>query len=218
MTESTKNNLQKTQEILSEAFQKYSRPLFAASYGKNSVVMLHVAKELFGKVPAPVMSIDTGFWFPEVIELMHQLRMEWDLEIIRITRYHPEAKEVPPSDIFDTEELKIKPMNWLIKGYSADAVISAVRKDGNPTREKTQFFEPRDDHMRVNAVLEWSEDDLWDYIHEYNVPYCSLYDQGYRSLGDWPFTQKAENGGDERSGRDQDKEKVMERLRKLGYF
>lgn len=65
-------------------------------------------------------------------------------------------------------------------------------------------------------VLHFTEEDIWTVTKNTNTPYCELYDEDYRSLGEAPFTHKS--GNSERSGRDQDKEEQMKKLRKLGYF
>jgi 3'-phosphoadenosine 5'-phosphosulfate sulfotransferase (PAPS reductase)/FAD synthetase len=67
--------------------------------------------------------------------------------------------------------------------------------------------------------LHFRESDIWDYIKKFKVDYNPLYDKGYRSIGEKPFTKPVREAGDpERAGREKDKEKIMERLRALGYF
>lgn len=70
--------------------------------------------------------------------------------------------------------------------------------------------------MRIHPLLEFTEKDIWDYIKNFGVPYLKLYDQGYRSIGEKPFTKKTKST--ERSGREKDKEKIMGRLRDMGYW
>jgi phosphoadenosine phosphosulfate reductase len=198
-----------TKKLIKEAFEKYKRPLVAASYGKNSTTLLYIIRQMYGKIPCPVLSNDTGFWFPEVEKFMHKLRKEWDLEIIKITRYHPKAKDKPPDAIWHTKELKIMPMLLAIRGYGADVVIDAVRERGK------DYVEKRAGSVRVHPLLHWSEDDIWLYIKSNDIPYCELYDKGYKSLGDWPFTKLSKN---ERGGRDKKKEEMMKKLREAGYW
>ncbi len=92
----------------------------------------------------------------------------------------------------------------------------AIRRDEHESRSKEECISERKNHMRVHPILDFTEEYLWEYTKKNNVPYCSLYDQGYRSLGEKPFTKP---GGDtERAGRDKEKELIMKRLRQLGYF
>ena len=74
------------------------------------------------------------------------------------------------------------------------------------------------DYFQANPILAWTEMDVWAQTMAAGLPYCELYNQGYRSLGCMPCTAKSRPGQDERSGRDQDKESRMASLRALGYF
>ena len=83
-------------------------------------------------------------------------------------------------------------------------------------------------HTRISAILDFTERDIWDNTRLNNIPYCSLYEIGYRSLGARTTSSPAAVGvpaweqdienTPERGGRRQDKEEAMERLRKLGYM
>jgi phosphoadenosine phosphosulfate reductase len=67
-------------------------------------------------------------------------------------------------------------------------------------------------------LLHWSESDVWRYLKERNIPVNPLYAKGYRSLGCEPCIKPTPKDGAERSGRSQDKEEIMARLRALGYW
>ena len=83
------------------------------------------------------------------------------------------------------------------------------------------------EHTRIRSILNFTEKDLWDAYAAFKIPHCVLYEQGYRSLGakttskksgDIPAWEQDLENTDERAGRQQDKEKMMERLRELGYM
>lgn len=84
------------------------------------------------------------------------------------------------------------------------------------------------EHTRIRPILHFCEKDLWDTYAAFDIPHCVLYEQGYRSLGAKTTSKISEEGvpaweqdlenTEERAGRRQDKEKAMERLRKLGYM
>lgn len=209
--------LDQSHKIIDQVMKQYKKPLVACSFGKDSVTLLYIIKQYLGKIPFPLLANDTGFWFEEVRELMHKLRKDWDLEIIQITRWHPEAKEVPPSATWEAEHLKLAPSQWAIKGYGADLVMAGVRKDESKVRENAEEFEKRDGYDHAHPILHWTEEDIWTYIKYEKIPYCSLYDKGYRSLGSEPFTKPA-TGPEERSGRALDKEDLMQKLRDAGYW
>ena len=84
--------------------------------------------------------------------------------------------------------------------------------------DQRKYIFPRDNHTRVHPLLDFTEADIWAYIKTFKVPYVNLYDKGYRSLGEKPFTKKATKYGDERSGREKDKEQLMDKLRNIGYW
>ncbi len=205
-------------KIIKEAFSNYKKPLIACSFGKDSTAILYLIKEVFGKIPCPVLANDTGFWFPEIREFMQKLRRELDLEIIQITRYMPQAKNKPPNCDFCTKNLKLMPSLLAIRGYEADCVFAGVRADENKARGQAKIIEKQKGHDRVHPILDWTEDDVWVYIKSNAIPYCSLYDKGYRSLGCSTCTKPAKEGGNERSGRGPDKEEIMKKLRDIGYW
>ena len=94
-----------------------------------------------------------------------------------------------------------------------------IRWDEHPARSEEKPISKRKDHDRIHPILDFTEEDIWDYIYLNKVPYNPLYDMGYRSVGEKEFTQPVfEKGASERAGREKEKEEIMEKLRKLGYF
>jgi phosphoadenosine phosphosulfate reductase len=117
--------------------------------------------------------------------------------------------------------LKAKPLNDAIMVNRFEVLLSAIRRDEQEARGNEEDFAQRLEpaHVRIHPVLHFGEDEIWAFIRQFNIPYCELYDQGYRSLGCQPCTKKTSpliQG--ERSSRGQDKERIMKRLRPLGYF
>jgi phosphoadenosine phosphosulfate reductase len=113
---------------------------------------------------------------------------------------------------------KIVLLKEAVKKHNLPALIIGIRWDEHPERISEKYFSPREDHMRVHPLLHFTEKDIWDYIKLHKVPYVSLYDKGYRSLGEKEFTKPATNDGGERSGRQKEREIIMKKLRRLGYF
>jgi phosphoadenosine phosphosulfate reductase len=113
------------------------------------------------------------------------------------------------------------------------AFFEGIRWDEQGARQNEVPFSQRKgtafnpEHYRVNPVLHFTERDVWDAIHEYDMPVCTLYGQGYRSLGakvttkkitDVPAWEQDLENTTERGGRRQDKEGIMKKLRDLGYM
>jgi phosphoadenosine phosphosulfate reductase len=129
--------------------------------------------------------------------------------------------------------MKTVVFNTYLEENNVKAVMQGLRWDEQPARGNDPYFEDAnaDDftpaHCRFRPILHFKERDLWDATLYFNIPYCELYKQGYRSLGakttsskfcdDPAWEQDLENTV-ERAGRRQDKEAAMERLRKLGYM
>jgi phosphoadenosine phosphosulfate reductase len=130
--------------------------------------------------------------------------------------------------------MKTVMFNTFVENHDIKLMFVALRRDEHAARKDDSYFTYKEEgylvpeHTRVSAILDFTERDLWNTYHVYNIPYCSLYEIGYRSLG----ARSTSNPGDigvpawkqdlenvpERAGRRQDKEKSMARMRKLGYM
>jgi phosphoadenosine phosphosulfate reductase len=114
---------------------------------------------------------------------------------------------------------KINAINYVISNYDIKAFMSGIRLDEHEARSKEKYISPRATHMRIHPILDFTLKDIWDYIKRFHVPYVDLYDRGYKSLGEAPFTKPVKDkNSPERAGREATKEKTMNRLRQLGYW
>lgn len=161
--------------------------------------------------------------FNEVHDFIDRIKKEWDIDLITIKHSKRELEEFNKTRDRDRKKelsrlMKITAINSVVKKYKLKALIAGIRWDEHESRSKETFFSRRPTHDRIHPILHFTEKDIWDYIHHFGVPYVSLYSKGYRSLGEKPFTKKAEKGGGERSGREKEKEQLMANLRKLGYW
>lgn len=130
--------------------------------------------------------------------------------------------------------MKTVVFNEYIERHAVKGIFQGLRRDEQPARKQDEYFEHREgahlipEHTRIKPILHFTERDIWDNIIFNKIPYCGLYEQGYRSLGAASSSQIAQAGvpaweqdlehTKERAGRRQDKEKMMKRLRKLGYM
>jgi phosphoadenosine phosphosulfate reductase len=140
-----------------------------------------------------------------------------------------EAFPFEPESYVGNHLMKTVAMNMFMEDNRINALATAIRWDEQESRVAEDYFSPRKnpDHTRVHPILHFKERDIWDTIQEYKIPFCSLYYQGYRSLGakgstsknsDIPAWEQDLENTTERAGRGQDKEQVMEQLRTLGYM
>ena len=130
--------------------------------------------------------------------------------------------------------MKTVMFNTYIERHNVKAIFQGLRRDEQSARVQDDYLEKKEaahlipEHMRIKPILHFTERLLWDTYHVYKIPYCTLYEQGYRSLGAKTTSAIAEPGvpaweqdlehTTERAGRRQDKEQMMSRLRDLGYM
>ena len=130
--------------------------------------------------------------------------------------------------------MKTVEFNKYIERRNVKAIFQGLRRDEQTARVQDDYYEKKEaahlipEHMRIKPILHFTERMVWNAYKVYGIPYCSLYEQGYRSLGAKTTSAIAEAGvpaweqdlehTTERAGRRQDKEQMMGRLRKLGYM
>lgn len=192
--------------------------------GKDSTVVLFIWKALLdhhGLGPVRAINLDTGCKFPEVLAFRDRMTQEWgvDLHVARpgiALEDYPLARDV----VSCCRDLKVEPLKQAIRTTGTTHLLTGIRRDEHPDRAGRQPLEQRDDppHVMVNPILDWTETDIWAFHARFDLPHCSLYDAGYRSLGCRPCTTRPGQGEGERGGRDASKEAVMDTLTSLGYF
>ena len=130
--------------------------------------------------------------------------------------------------------MKTVMFNMYIERRKVKAIFQGLRRDEQTARVQDDYYEKKEaahlipEQTRIKPILHFTEKLLWDTYQVYKIPYCILYEQGYRSLGAKTTSAIAEPGvpaweqdlehTTERAGRRQDKEQMMKRLRDLGYM
>jgi phosphoadenosine phosphosulfate reductase len=97
---------------------------------------------------------------------------------------------------------KVEPLNRALS--TVDAWITGLRRSQSVTRSSIATAEIYDSHngiLKINPLVDWSEEDVWRYIHENKVPYHQLHDKGFPSIGCAPCTRAIQPGEDIRAGR-----------------
>lgn len=138
-----------------------------------------------------------------------------------------------PESFVGNHLMKTVTLNKYLEENDVQAFFEGIRWDEQGAREDETYFSPRPateyspEHVRICPILHFTERDVWDATFELDVPICPLYKQGYRSLGarvttsktsDLPAWEQDLENTNERGGRRQDKEGLMEKLRNLGYM
>ncbi|MFA5687560.1 MAG: phosphoadenosine phosphosulfate reductase family protein [Kiritimatiellales bacterium] len=147
--------------------------------------------------------------------------------------YEEETFTYEPESYVGNHLMKTVTCMVYLEDNEIDAFFEGIRWDEQGARANEIYFSPRPatefnrEHTRINPILHFTERDVWDALRENNVPFCKLYADGYRSLGarvttkkitETPAWEQDLENTTERGGRRQDKENLMEKLRKLGYM
>lgn len=138
-----------------------------------------------------------------------------------------------PESFVGNHLMKTATLNRYLFDNEIEAFFEGIRWDEQGARADETYFSEREEtefnpeHTRIFPILHFTERDVWDATFHYNIPMCKLYQEGYRSLGarvttgkttDIPAWEQDIENTDERGGRRQDKEGLMEKLRQLGYM
>jgi phosphoadenosine phosphosulfate reductase len=185
-----------SRNIIQECLNRYKRVGLACSFGKDSMVVVHLAISI--KPDIPIFAIITPYKPKETIEYKEKITKLWNLNL---TEYR--AKKDVPDGLWKTlpdeccRILKVEPTKEAVKDL--DAWITGLRATEGRTRTEYQEWELRGDLMKVNPILYWTEADVWRYFAIHQIPVHPWYERGYRSIGCEPCT--AIGGENERDGR-----------------
>lgn len=152
--------------ILREAFNKFERLAMLWSIGKDSTVLLWLArKAFFGHVPFPLVHVDTSYKIPSMIEYRDKLVRDWGLELVTgmNKKVLAEGRTFPNGKASRVEccgTLKKDALKAVLEAKNYTGVIVGVRRDEEPTRAKERYFSPRDKNMEWN--VEDQPPELWD--------------------------------------------------------
>jgi sulfate adenylyltransferase subunit 2 len=189
--------------IFREVVAEFERPVLLFSGGKDSVVMLHLAAKAFwpGPVPFPLLHIDTGHNFPEVLEYRDRAVAEKGvrLEVAKVQDYIDDGRLSDRTD-GTRNPLQTQPLLDAIADHRYDSVFGGGRRDEEKARAKERIFSLRDEfgawdprnqrpelwnlyngrhrpgeHVRVFPLSNWTELDVWRYIAREKIDLPELY-------------------------------------------
>lgn len=189
--------------IIREVVGELERPVLLFSGGKDSVVMLHLAAKAFwpAPIPFPVLHVDTGHNFPEVLDYRDETveRLGLRLEVARVQDYVDDGRLRERADGL-RNALQTVPLLDAINEHRFDGVFGGGRRDEEKARAKERVVSLRDEfgqwdpknqrpelwnlynprhrpgeHVRVFPISNWTELDVWRYIEREDIPLASLY-------------------------------------------
>lgn len=178
------------------------RWMLSSSFGVQSAVLLHAVSTHFPEVP--IVSIDTGYLFPETYKFIEELREKLSLNLyIYQATMTPARQESLYGKRWEgsLEELeaynfqnKVEPMNRAVEELGIEAWVSGLRHSQSSGRAERPFIEQQNKVVKSYPILDWSDRDVYRYLTTHDLPYHPLWHEGYISVGDVHSTSKFEPG------------------------
>jgi sulfate adenylyltransferase subunit 2 len=191
--------------IMREVVAEFRKPVMLYSIGKDSSVMLHLARKAFfpGKPPLPLLHIDTGWKFREMIEFRDETARGLGLDLLVHTNEEGRARGINPitsGSALHTAVMKTEALKQALDRHGFDAALGGARRDEEKSRAKERIFSLRSaehawnpknqrpelwrlyntrlrqgESMRVFPLSNWTELDVWEYIAAEQIPVVPLY-------------------------------------------
>ena len=200
------------QEIVSFFSKEFKgRIAFASSLGAEDQVLTEMIAGIDPDMK--IITLDTGRLFQETYDLLDSTRKKYNLNIEVCFPDSLDVEEMVNSGgvnlFYDSVEKrklccfirKTEPLTRALQGM--DAWICGLRKDQSITRKDVSVIEWDDIQkmIKVNPLINWSLPQVWEYIHSRRIPYNTLHDKGFPSIGCLPCTRAILEGEDLRAGR-----------------
>jgi phosphoadenosine phosphosulfate reductase len=185
---------------------------FASSLGAEDQVLTHLIAKI--DPSTRIFTLDTGRLFPESYDLIARTNSRYK---INMEVYFPEAQKVEQMvrekginlfyESVENRKLcchirKIEPLRRALTGL--DMWITGLRKEQSTSRNTMTLVEKDENNngiLKLNPLIDWTEEMVWNFIRENNVPYNKLHDKGFPSIGCQPCTRAIEPGENVRAGR-----------------
>lgn len=192
-------------QIFREVAAEFDNPVMLYSIGKDSSVLLHLARKAFypGKIPFPLLHVDTRWKFREMIEFRDKVAKQYGFDLL--VHINPEgiAMDMNPftyGSSKHTDVMKTQGLKQALDKYGFDAAFGGARRDEEKSRAKERVYSFRDQHhrwdpknqrpelwhtyngqvnkgesIRVFPLSNWTELDIWQYIYQENIDIVPLY-------------------------------------------
>ena len=194
---------EKTIYVLREGYSRFKKIALLWSIGKDSTALVWIArKAFFGKIPFPIVHIDTTFKFKEMYDFREEYKRKWNMDLIVSRNEKAVEQKMCPGDgkLECCTALKTEALKITLKERGFRALFLGIRRDEHGIRAKERYFSPRDTefgwnyrnqpaelwdlyksntdvggHFRIHPMLHWTELDIWRYIQREGIPINSLY-------------------------------------------
>ncbi|MBT6870906.1 MAG: phosphoadenylyl-sulfate reductase [Candidatus Marinimicrobia bacterium] len=181
--------------------------VMGTGFGVPGVVLLDILKKVNKNVE--VFYIDTGVLFKETYELKNQLESHYDMKFKRFSTQIPieQQRELYGDELWNRDPnlccniRKVMPLKKALSSY--DVWITGIRKSQTELRKDSDAIEydERYNVTKINPLINWTHEQVWDYIEENKLPFNKLHKEGFPSLGCTHCTTSVKSGEDDRAGR-----------------
>jgi phosphoadenosine phosphosulfate reductase len=198
----------KPEQVLGWGLERFGDAVaLASSFGAEDVVLIAMAARVRPRFQ--VFTLDTDFLFPETYELISRIEEKYGIQVerrkSRLTpqqqeeQFSPQLWKRSPDQCCDLR--KVAPLKAKLAGLQA--WITGIRRDQTPYRRNAGKveFDVNFGLVKLNPLADWTSAQVWQYIHENEVPYNPLHDLGFPSIGCTHCTRPVAEGEDIRSGR-----------------
>ncbi|OFX88045.1 MAG: phosphoadenosine phosphosulfate reductase [Bacteroidetes bacterium GWF2_33_16] len=200
------------EKVLWYFIKEYGKNMaFSSSLGAEDQVLTNMICEIDKNTR--IFTLDTGRMFPETYKLIEKTNSRYK---IKIEIFFPDYQQVENMvhekginlfyESIDNRKQcchirKIEPLKRAFKGL--DVWICGLRREQSITRTSNQLVEWDENNslLKINPLIDWTENQVWDYIRKHNIPYNDLHDKGFPSIGCQPCTRAIKSGEDVRAGR-----------------
>jgi len=192
-------------QIMREVAAEFDNPVMLYSIGKDSSVLLHLARKAFypGKIPFPLLHVDTNWKFKEMIEFRDNLAKKYDFDLLVHKNPEGMAMNISPFEhgsAKHTDIMKTQGLKQALNHYGFDAAFGGARRDEEKSRAKERVYSFRDknhrwdpknqrpelwniynskvdrgESIRVFPLSNWTELDIWQYIYQEQIEMVPLY-------------------------------------------
>jgi phosphoadenosine phosphosulfate reductase len=194
--------------VLAWAFDTFGNDVaISSAFGAEGMVLIDMASQVHKKFR--LFTIDTEFLFPETYQLVDTIERKYEINIERVfSSLTPEEQEQVHGEalwVRDPDQCcnlrKVEPLRRKLKELSA--WITSIRRDQTSSREHARKIEwdAKFGLVKINPIADWTSNQVWRYLLDHGVPYNSLHDRDYPSIGCTHCTRAVRPGEDSRSGR-----------------
>ena len=198
------------EELIAWARERYGDGLIAStSFGATSAVMLHLIHQVAPRTP--IICVDTGYLFEDTYRFAQKLIDRLDLDVRFYSATMSAARqEALYGKLWEQGEEgvkrylqinKVEPMQRAIDELGAVAWMAGLRAEQTEHRAGLRRVDRQNGRIKLHPILNWSGDDVAEYMTRYDLPYHPMVEQGYRSIGDHHSTIPTTSDMDPRDGR-----------------